>query len=113
MKPTTLARIQTTEHPIVIRTTTKIAVSAAHIVLRCHWLGYFVIRVGSCSGVVPLVLSINLLRRALAHGGPGFLDLLGQELVRGIQSDRLLPVIKGLRNATQFRVNIADVLEDD
>ena len=31
---------QTTEQPIVISTTMKIAVSAAHIVLRCQGVGY-------------------------------------------------------------------------
>ena len=50
MKPTTFATIQMTEHAVVIRTTMKNAVSAAHIVLRCQGVGYFVICGGSLVG---------------------------------------------------------------
>jgi hypothetical protein len=40
---TTPAAIQITEQTIVINTTMNTAVSAAHIVLRCQTVGYFVI----------------------------------------------------------------------
>jgi hypothetical protein len=49
MKRTTFATIQISEQAIVISTTMKIAVSVAHIVLRCQGVGYFVIRGGSRS----------------------------------------------------------------
>src|SRR5687768_11997744 len=43
-KPTIFATNQMTEQPMVMSRTTKTVVSAAHIILRCQTVGYFVIR---------------------------------------------------------------------
>src|ERR1700750_2584325 len=67
MNPETLAVIQTTEQPIVMRTTMKNAVSAAHIVFRCQAVGYFVMlfRAGPLRNP-----SVSVALRLIFDGGP-------------------------------------------
>src|SRR3954471_4231828 len=94
--PTTVARSQTRKMAMVINTMMKKAVSAAHIVLRCHGVGDLVIRSFSRT---PARSPVDFSRGPLADHRLGLLDFFRQQLVGGTECRGFLPKLERLRIA--------------